>query len=73
VARALRRSEATRGAYLVALSGYALPDDLRRAREAGFDRHVAKPPIIESLEELFHDRPPPAAHTSSPEPAPRSP
>jgi CheY-like chemotaxis protein len=30
-------------ARLVALTGYGLPDDLRRSREAGFDTHLVKP------------------------------
>jgi CheY-like chemotaxis protein len=38
---------------LVALSGYALPEDLQRAAEAGFDRHLAKPPRLDQLEELL--------------------
>jgi CheY-like chemotaxis protein len=28
---------------LVAISGYAQPDDIRRSIDAGFDAHVAKP------------------------------
>ncbi len=50
VARAFRADEALRGARLVALSGYALPEDLRRAAAAGFERHPAKPPSVEDLE-----------------------
>jgi two-component system CheB/CheR fusion protein len=50
VARALRSEPATREAWLVALTGYALPDDLRRAEEAGFDRHLAKPLGVGTLE-----------------------
>jgi CheY-like chemotaxis protein len=50
VARAFRADEALRAARLVALSGYALPEDLRRAAEAGFERHLAKPPSLEELE-----------------------
>jgi PAS domain S-box-containing protein len=57
VAAAFRSDEALRGVYLVALSGYALPEDLRRAVEAGFQRHVAKPPDIEDLERLFEEAP----------------
>jgi CheY-like chemotaxis protein len=34
---------------LVALSGYAQPEDVARAAEAGFDAHVAKPPSITEL------------------------
>jgi CheY-like chemotaxis protein len=29
--------------YLIALTGYGQPDDLERAREAGFDAHLLKP------------------------------
>jgi PAS domain S-box-containing protein len=43
VARALRGEPGTAGVLLVALSGYALPEDRQRALEAGFDRHLAKP------------------------------
>jgi PAS domain S-box-containing protein len=50
VARAIRADPGVRGAYLVALTGYALPDDLRRAVEAGFDEHLAKPPPLAAIE-----------------------
>ncbi len=53
VARAFRNDDALKRAFLVALSGYALPEDLKRAWEAGFDRHVAKPPSLEMIEELL--------------------
>jgi CheY-like chemotaxis protein len=36
----------------VALSGYAQPEDVARATEAGFDAHVAKPPSPEELEQM---------------------
>jgi PAS domain S-box-containing protein len=55
VARAFRADERLRGTFLVALSGYALPEDLARASEAGFERHLAKPPSIEALEQLLAD------------------
>jgi two-component system CheB/CheR fusion protein len=50
VARAFRADDALKGAYLVALSGYALPEDLQRASEAGFDQHLAKPTNLDTLE-----------------------
>jgi two-component system CheB/CheR fusion protein len=53
VARAFRADEGLKGTYLVALSGYALPEDLQRAEEAGFDRHLAKPPSLEKIEEAL--------------------
>jgi two-component system CheB/CheR fusion protein len=57
VARALRadRDEALRLAYLVAVSGYARPEDVERSLEAGFDRHLAKPTSLESLQALLAD------------------
>lgn len=53
VARTFRGDPALRHVYLVAVSGYALPADLRRSAESGFDRHVAKPLPVETLEELM--------------------
>jgi PAS domain S-box-containing protein len=49
VARALRADPALSGTRLVALSGYALEEDVERATAAGFDRHIAKPPSMEDL------------------------
>jgi len=43
VARALRADPALSGSLLVAVSGYAGEVEVRRALEAGFDRHLAKP------------------------------
>jgi PAS domain S-box-containing protein len=53
VARELRCDEALRATRLVALSGYAQPEDQQRAREAGFDAHLAKPPDLEELAMLL--------------------
>jgi signal transduction histidine kinase len=53
VARALRGDEALRQTRLVALSGYAQPEDRERAREAGFDAHLAKPPALEAVNALL--------------------
>ncbi|ACG72914.1 multi-sensor hybrid histidine kinase [Anaeromyxobacter sp. K] len=39
--------------YAVALTGYAQPDDVQRARDAGFDAHLAKPPDLDQLERLL--------------------
>lgn len=38
---------------IVALSGYSQEDDLRKAEQAGFDRHLAKPLDPEALEQLL--------------------
>jgi PAS domain S-box-containing protein len=52
VARALR-AEGPPGLRIVALSGYAQDDDLRRAVEAGFDAHIAKPADPAEIEKLL--------------------
>ena len=38
---------------LVAISGYAQPEDVRRSLEAGFDAHVAKPAQPADIERLL--------------------
>lgn len=53
VARDLRSDPQLRGVLLVALSGFTRPEDIERAREAGFDRHLAKPPDLDALERLL--------------------
>jgi two-component system, chemotaxis family, CheB/CheR fusion protein len=57
VARALRAHDSLRATCVVALSGYAQPEDLRRASEAGFDAHIAKPPRIEKIEQVLEKLP----------------
>lgn len=49
VARAFQADRALIGCVLIALSGYAQPEDVRRAMAAGFHRHVAKPTDVEVL------------------------
>ena len=53
VARALRADPTASPALLIALSGYSQEDDRRRAREAGFDAHLAKPADFETLRSLL--------------------
>jgi CheY-like chemotaxis protein len=53
VARRLRRSEATRGALLVALSGYGQQEHRRRSSEAGFDYHFVKPLDFSALQRIL--------------------
>jgi signal transduction histidine kinase len=43
-------------AVLIALSGYAQPEDVRKAIEAGFDVHVAKPADPDHIERLLTGR-----------------
>ena len=49
VARKLRSMSSTRGAFLVALTGWDSEDIVARARAAGFDRHIVKPVSLEGL------------------------
>ena len=51
-ARAIRREHA-QVIRLVAISGYAQPEDVRRSIEAGFDAHLAKPAQPTDIESLF--------------------
>jgi len=52
VAKAIRR-KARNGMRLIAVSGYAQPEDVKRALEAGFDAHVAKPPDPSLIDRLL--------------------
>jgi PAS domain S-box-containing protein len=56
VARTLRGDGTLRSTRLVALSGYAQPEDRQRAHEAGFDAHLAKPPDVEELMNALEGR-----------------
>src|SRR6266568_1355502 len=49
VARAMRAAPALASAVLVAVTGYALPEDQKRAAEAGFDHHLSKPVSLEQI------------------------
>jgi len=58
VAEAMRADAALRSVFLVALSGYTMPKDLAKARAAGFDQHLGKPPNLAKLNELLASAPP---------------
>ncbi|MDD3654477.1 MAG: response regulator [Desulfotomaculaceae bacterium] len=53
IARAFRRDEALNNIFLVALTGYAMPEDLQRAADAGFDYHLAKPVELDELNRML--------------------
>jgi CheY-like chemotaxis protein len=50
VARTMRADPELCRVALIAVSGYAQPEDVAMAKEAGFDAHLAKPPSIDTLE-----------------------
>jgi two-component system CheB/CheR fusion protein len=56
VARALRADGSLHATRLIALTGYAQPDDRQRVLEAGFDAHLAKPVPLDELDELLGRR-----------------
>ena len=61
VARRLR-AEGT-GGVLIALTGYAQPEDVQRAMDAGFDAHVTKPVALSELTRVLEE------HGGAPAPA----
>ncbi|MDI1478351.1 ATP-binding protein [Polyangium sp. y55x31] len=65
VARALRADPAHRDKVLIALTGYASPEDRKLSRAAGFDRHLAKPLDFKMLERLLAEVCDPAGRASA--------
>ena len=57
VARRLRALGSERSMLLVAISGYGLDEDRRRAREAGFDHYFTKPVSFATLREFLSKLP----------------
>jgi CheY-like chemotaxis protein len=53
VARTLRGAAPVDAPTLVAITGYGQEGDRRRAREAGFDRHLTKPIDLGELSEFL--------------------
>ena len=51
IARTLRAEKIP--TRLIAVSGYAQPEDSARALEAGFERHIAKPIDPDTMRELL--------------------
>jgi PAS domain S-box-containing protein len=61
VARAMRADPGLAPLTLVALTGYSQPEDVARAKEAGFDRHLAKPLELDVLRQVIAAAPAHAA------------
>jgi signal transduction histidine kinase len=53
VARRMRSEPATSSCVLVAVTGWGQENDRKRAREAGFDRHLVKPVDPEEIESIL--------------------
>jgi len=56
VARELRARPETRGALLIAVTGYGQAADRQRAMEAGFDHHLVKPVDLNAVQKLLVTR-----------------
>lgn len=57
VAKRIRLDTALNSTYLIAISGYTLPEDLQQAAEAGFDCHLSKPVDMHKLNQLLSQIP----------------
>jgi len=55
VASALRAAPGGEDVLLVAVTGWGQPDDRRRTREAGFDRHLVKPPELAAIHAICRE------------------
>lgn len=55
VAAHLRQNETVKDATLIAISGYGQEEDLRLAKEAGFDHHLVKPIASADLFKLLEE------------------
>jgi CheY-like chemotaxis protein len=53
VARRMRSESATSACVLVAVTGWGQENDRKRAREAGFDRHLVKPVDPAEIESIL--------------------
>jgi two-component system CheB/CheR fusion protein len=65
VARRLRQIDGLEDVGLIALTGYGQPDDLERARVAGFDGHFVKPLDFGQLERTLAQGRPLCARAAS--------
>jgi CheY-like chemotaxis protein len=53
VARRMRALDATRGTWLIAMTGWATRESKWRTRDAGFDLHLVKPVSVHALTEAL--------------------
>ena len=49
----MRASQGRRNVFLVALTGWGQPSDVRESKEAGFDLHMVKPLDTASVKRLL--------------------
>jgi CheY-like chemotaxis protein len=51
----MRQMKSRYGVRGIALSGYGMEDDMRRSKEAGFNRHLIKPVNPSALEAAIRE------------------
>jgi CheY-like chemotaxis protein len=59
VAARIRKAPWGRNAILVAVTGYGRPEDVERAKVAGFDHHLLKPMELDAMDRALKDSGPP--------------
>lgn len=55
VAKYIRQNNELKDTFLIALSGYAEAEDIEKSKMAGFDKHLAKPVELETLELILSE------------------
>jgi CheY-like chemotaxis protein len=65
VCRRMRQQRGGKRRTMVAITGWGQPEDLKRSKEAGFDRHLVKPMDFDALVEILKSVPEPAARRNN--------
>lgn len=55
VAQSLRQQPELKDLEIVAMTGNGQPEDIQKARQAGFDRHLVKPASVAVLQKVFDE------------------
>jgi CheY-like chemotaxis protein len=55
VAAEIRRRSELKSIFLIALSGFGQPEDIKKSKFAGFDEHLTKPTDFDALIELINN------------------
>lgn len=55
IVRCIRKDHSLEKVYIVALTGYAGKWNVEKAKESGFDRHLAKPADIDAVKRILCD------------------
>jgi PAS domain S-box-containing protein len=53
VARRLRKESWSKDLQIIAITGYAMKEDIHKARQAGFDHHLTKPVNVDALQGIL--------------------